>query len=203
MTSDSPAPDPRNGFATCIDDAFAEHAAVVEDSRQLLPGRILEGADLITSALAAGRTVFWCGNGGSAADSQHLAAELVGRFKRDRRPLPSVALTTDSSVLTCIANDFGYEDVFARQIEALGRPGDVLIGISTSGQSENVVRAIRKATAQGLTTIALLGKSGGVCAGLATLDIIVPSETTARIQEMHIMIGQLFCELAEHGLGLA
>ncbi|MDZ7576947.1 MAG: D-sedoheptulose 7-phosphate isomerase [Candidatus Nanopelagicales bacterium] len=182
---------------------FREHAEVFEDSRKHLSEGIAEGARLIVESLSSGGTIFWCGNGGSAADSQHLAAELVGRFKKNRHPLRSVALTTDSSTLTCIANDFGYEHVFERQVEGLGRPGDVLVAISTSGQSENIRLAVQKANAMGMTTIALLGKSGGNCQGLADVELIVPSDTTARIQEVHIFIGHTLCELAEIGLGLA
>ena len=157
----------------------------------------------IASALANGSTVFWCGNGGSAADSQHLAAELVGRFKKDRRPLRSVALTTDTSVLTCVANDYSYEDIFARQVEALSRPGDVLVGISTSGQSENILRAVKMARSLGLQTIGLLGKDGGVAKDLVDQAIVIPSESTARIQESHILIGHILCDLIEQELGLA
>jgi D-sedoheptulose 7-phosphate isomerase len=160
-------------------------------------------ARTIASALANGSTVFWCGNGGSAADSQHLAAELVGRFKKDRRPLRSVALTTDTSVLTCVANDYSYEDIFARQVEALSRPGDVLVGISTSGQSENILRAVKMARSLGLQTIGLLGKDGGVAKDLVDQAIVIPSESTARIQESHILIGHILCDLIEQELGLA
>ncbi len=165
--------------------------------------QIASFARTIASALANGSTVFWCGNGGSAADSQHLAAELVGRFKKDRRPLRSVALTTDTSVLTCVANDYSYEDIFARQVEALSRPGDVLVGISTSGQSENILRAVKMARSLGLQTLGLLGKDGGVAKDLVDQAIVIPSESTARIQEAHILIGHILCDLIEQELGLA
>lgn len=167
-----------------------------------LTGTIKEIGALVSNSLAKGGTIFWCGNGGSAADSQHLAAELVGRYKKNRPPLRSVSLTTDTSVLTCVANDYGYEDIFARQIEALGRPGDVLLGITTSGNSENVLRALKMAKSTGITTIAWLGKDGGACKGIADVALIVPSENTARIQEAHILIGHILCELIEEELSI-
>jgi len=157
----------------------------------------------MAESLSSGGVLFWCGNGGSAADSQHLAAELVGRFKKDRKALSSVALTTDTSVLTCVANDYSYEDIFSRQLEALARAGDVLVAISTSGQSENVLRAIATAKALGVKTIALLGKDGGQAKNIAELSIVVPSDSTARIQEAHILIGHILCDLIEQEMGLA
>lgn len=165
------------------------------------PTRII--GQLLAKTLADGGTLFWCGNGGSAADSQHLAAELVGRFKKDRRPLRSVALTTDTSVLTCIANDYGYDDIFARQVEALGRPGDVLIGITTSGHSESVLRAFKAAKEMGLMSIGLLGKDGGLAKEMSDYALIIPSDSTARIQEAHILIGHILCDLIEEELDLA
>jgi D-sedoheptulose 7-phosphate isomerase len=160
------------------------------------------GKNMVQS-LSSGGALFWCGNGGSAADSQHLAAELVGRFKKDRRALRSIALTTDTSVLTCVANDYSYEDVFSRQLEALARSGDVLVAISTSGQSENLLRAIKTAKQLGVMTIALLGKDGGEAKDLADLSLVVPSNSTARIQEAHILIGHILCDLIEQEMGLA
>jgi D-sedoheptulose 7-phosphate isomerase len=156
----------------------------------------------LSRTLASGGSVYWCGNGGSAADSQHLAAELVGRFNKDRRPLRSVALTTDTSVLTCVANDFSYDDIFSRQIEALGRKGDALIGISTSGESVNVLNALKVAKSLDINTIALLGKTGGACQGVADLSLVIPVHDTARIQEAHILVGHILCELIEKELGL-
>jgi D-sedoheptulose 7-phosphate isomerase len=141
--------------------------------------------------------VFWCGNGGSAADCQHLAAELVGRFRRERKGLASIALTTDSSILTSIGNDFGYDYVFARQVEALCRPGDLLVGISTSGSSCNVCSAISKARDIGAYTFAMTGKGGGHLATLADICLQVTSSDTARIQESHILMGHLLCDLIE------
>lgn len=156
-------------------------------------GRILEVIEVVVSGLAVGRTVFFFGNGGSAADAQHLAAELVGRFMFERRPLAAVALTTDTSILTSIGNDYGFEQIFLRQIQALGRPGDVAVGLSTSGNSANVLKAIEAARSRGLVTVALTGSGGGKLAGVAHHCIQVPSTDTARIQESHITIGHLIC----------
>ena len=186
-----------------ISQHFSEHIAVIEQTRLEFSSTIVQIGEIVARALANSGTLFWCGNGGSAADSQHIAAELVGRFKKNRRPLRSIALTTDTSVLTCIANDFGYDDIFARQIEALGRPSDVLIAITTSGNSENIRCALLKANELGLTTIALLGKGGGICKDLADIALVIPSDTTARIQETHILIGHLLCEMIEQELDLA
>ncbi len=163
---------------------------------------VARAAELIVEALRAGGKVLLCGNGGSAADSQHLAAEFVSALTRDRvRPaIPAVALTTDTSILTAIANDFGFEGVFARQVEALGRPGDVLIGISTSGNSPDVIRAVETARERSLRTVALTGADGGALAPLADVAIRVPSLETSHIQECHIAIGQLLAFLAEDAL---
>lgn len=144
-----------------------------------------------------GGRIFWMGNGGSAADSQHLAAELIGRFKRERRALPSIALTTDSSILTCLSNDYDYSIIFSRQLEALCKPGDVVIGISTSGNSKNVIEGIKTAKKIGAFTIGFAGNSGGDLAKLVDVDITIPSNVTARIQEAHIFIGHTICELVE------
>ena len=151
----------------------------------------------MVEALAGGNKILWCGNGGSAADCQHLAAEIVGRFRRERRGLPSVAMTTDTSILTAVANDYGYEAVFSRQVEALGNPGDVLVGMSTSGNSKNVVKAIEVARELGLTTIAFTGAGGGKLAELADYLFAVPSKDTARIQEAHILAGHMLCDWIE------
>jgi D-sedoheptulose 7-phosphate isomerase len=149
------------------------------------------------SSLRAGGTVFWCGNGGSAADSQHFAAELVGRYKRERSAIASVALTTDTSILTAIGNDYSYEEIFARQVEAVVRRGDVLIGISTSGNSQNVIRAVQTARNRGAITIGMLGRDGGSLRHYCENTIVVPHTETARIQEMHLMIGHILCDLVE------
>ena len=139
---------------------------------------------------------------GSAADSQHMAAELVGRFKKDRKALRSIALTTDSSILTCIANDYKYEDIFSRQLEALADEGDVLVAISTSGNSQNIKNALKAANRLDVETIALLGNDGGICANLSNVPIVVKCTSTPRIQEAHILIGHIFCELIEKELNV-
>ena len=153
--------------------------------------------NLITTAYKAGGKVILFGNGGSAADAQHIAAELVGRFKLDRRPLPAIALTTNTSTLTAVTNDYGYEAVFSRQIEALVKKKDVVIGISTSGNSPNVIEAITMAKLKGAKTIGLTGCNGGKLAEVADLVLAVPSDSTPRIQEAHITIGHIVCELVE------
>ncbi|MDH5730012.1 MAG: SIS domain-containing protein [Gammaproteobacteria bacterium] len=142
-------------------------------------------------------TILWCGNGGSAADSQHLSAELVGRFKVEREPLRSIALTTDTSALTCIGNDYSFEDVFARQVLALARPGDVLMCISTSGNSQNVINAVEAAKKNDIFVVGLLGGNGGALRQLCDRSLIVPSGNTARIQEVHILIGHILCDLID------
>ena len=182
---------------------FNDHLKIIAALPSLCSEAIKISGMQIAQSLAKGGTLFWCGNGGSAADSQHLAAELVGRFKKDRMALRSIALTTDTSVLTCVANDYSYEDIFSRQLEALARDGDVLVAISTSGNSENMLRALRAAKELGVRTVALLGKDGGQAKGLADLAIVIPSDSTARIQEAHILIGHILCDLIEQELGLA
>jgi D-sedoheptulose 7-phosphate isomerase len=159
--------------------------------------QIVEAALLIRDCLAAGRKLLLFGNGGSAADAQHLAAEFVGRFVVERPGLAAIALTTDSSILTAVANDYGFERVFARQIEALAQPGDVVIGISTSGNSANVLEAMNQAANQKLKTMALSGKDGGLLASASDVSVTVPAANTARIQECHIAIGHIWCELVE------
>jgi D-sedoheptulose 7-phosphate isomerase len=163
---------------------------------------IARAVDVIVRAFGTGKKLLLCGNGGSAADSQHLATEFVIRMNPaiTRPGLPAIALTTDSSMLTAGANDIGYDNVFAREVEALGSPGDVLIGISTSGRSESVNRAVTTAKGKGMTTIGLLGKDGGTMKGLVDVAIIVPSNDTQRIQEGHIAIGHIICGLAEREL---
>ena len=160
-------------------------------------------AKLLISSLKENKTIFWCGNGGSASDSQHLTGELIGRFKGDRKPLKSISLNSDSAVMTCIVNDYGYDHIFSRQIEALGSPGDILIGISTSGNSNNVNNAFRMAKEKKLHTVGFLGKGGGDAIKLVDHPILIPSQSTARIQEMHITLGHIVCELIEEGLGIS
>lgn len=169
----------------------------------LLADTVSEAGRILVESLGTGGKLMLCGNGGSAADSQHLAAEFTGRFIKDRRPLAAIALSTDSSALTCISNDYSFDDVFARQVLALGRPGDCLLAISTSGNSKNVISAVEAARQIGVRTIGLLGRDGGRLKPLCDLSIVVPSSTTARIQEAHILIGHTLCGDVEKSLGLA
>jgi len=152
---------------------------------------------LVSKSLRSGGKLLLCGNGGSAADCQHIAAEFVGRFLADRHPLPAISLTVDTSAITSIANDYGYEAIFSRQVEALGRSGDCLLAISTSGNSKNVVNAVRKAKGLGIITLGLTGKDGGLLRRLCHHCIMVPSEVTARVQEAHIFLGHSLCEGVE------
>lgn len=156
----------------------------------------------IERTLSSGHKLLLCGNGGSAADSQHIAAELTGRFVKDRRPLAAIALSTDTSALTCIGNDYGFDEIFARQVAALGQPGDCLLAISTSGNSRNVIRAAETARAAGIHTIGLLGRDGGKLLPLCDVAMVVPSDSTARIQEAHIFLGHTLCAMLEEALGL-
>ncbi|WP_200763496.1 D-sedoheptulose 7-phosphate isomerase [Nitrosophilus alvini] len=164
-------------------------AKVIEDMKF----HIYTACIITVETLKNGKKILIFGNGGSAADAQHIAAELTGRFKKERKGLPAIALTTDTSALTAIANDYGYEQVFARQVEALAQNGDLCIGISTSGNSENVLRGLEVAKTMGCKTIGLSGKEGGKMASLCDANIVVPSNETARIQEMHILIGHIIC----------
>lgn len=154
----------------------------------------------ITMAIKKGHKLLLCGNGGSAADSQHIAAEFVNRFKKDRLPLPAIALTTDTSIITSIANDYGYKYTFSKQVLALGQKGDIIIGISTSGMAENVIEAVKTARAKGLYTIGLTGAGGGRLKDIVNLCIKVPSHDTPRIQETHILIGHLVCDIVEKAI---
>ncbi len=180
---------------------FKEHATVVT-ALEHIEADIAAAGKLCAEALIAGHRVYLCGNGGSASDAQHIAAELIGRFVGERRALPAVALNTDTSALTAIANDYGYDCVFERQVEGLCQAGDVLIGISTSGQSQNVNRAITAAQALGCKTVGLSGKTGGALRAMVHVAVVVPSDVTARIQECHILIGHILCDLIERELGL-
>jgi D-sedoheptulose 7-phosphate isomerase len=162
---------------------------------------IVKAALLIANCLQFGNKLLLFGNGGSAADAQHLAAEFVGRFAMERAGLPAIALTTDSSILTAVGNDYGFEQIFARQIQALGRPGDVAVAISTSGNSANVLEGVKEARKRNLKTIGLTGKDGGALAQQADVAVTIPSTSTARIQECHIAIGHLFCELVDADFG--
>jgi D-sedoheptulose 7-phosphate isomerase len=162
--------------------------------------RLLDLIKLIAHCFEAGNKIFFFGNGGSAADAQHLAAEFVNRYVMDRPPLPAIALTTDTSILTSVSNDIAFTEIFAKQLRALGKEGDVAIGISTSGNSSNVVEAFEVAKEMGMKTVALTGNDGGVLAKIADLSLIVSSTSTPRIQEAHILIGHILCEMVEHQL---
>jgi D-sedoheptulose 7-phosphate isomerase len=181
---------------------FAEHQSVAAASAAALAGPFGRLVDCGVRAIRGGGKVLLFGNGGSAADAQHLATELTIRYIRDREPIAAIALTTDTSALTAAGNDLGFDQVFARQIRALGRPGDLALGISTSGKSPNVIRGLEAARDLGLAAAALSGGDGGDLTGLADPLLVVPSATTARIQEMHITLGQMFCGALERALGL-
>ncbi len=189
-------------LGTFFEAEFAEHEAVAAATAAALaePFGRLVGHGL--RAIQGGGKILFFGNGGSAADAQHLATELTVRYIRDRAPIAALALTTDSSALTAIGNDLGYDQVFARQIQALARPGDLALAITTSGKSRNVVLALQAARDLGAVPAALAGKGGGDLLGLADPLLVVPSQTTARIQEMHITLGQMFCGALERSLGL-
>ena len=191
-------PNPLENIATHL----REHIQVIERlCVEHLDSISIAGKQIVES-LESGGTIFWCGNGGSASDSQHLAAEFVGRFKKNRKALRSIALTADTSVLTCVSNDYSFEEIFSRQLEALARVDDILVVISTSGNSSNVVRVLRSAQHLGVKTIALLGEDGGEALSLVQLPIVISSNSTARIQEAHILIGHILCDLIEKELGL-
>ena len=182
---------------------FQEHAALLAEVESSCAGPLGQLAELCVDTLKNGGKILFFGNGGSAADAQHLAAELTIRFVSGRRALAALALASDSSALTACANDFGFETVFARQIEALGRPGDVAVGFSTSGNSANVVRALETARQSGITAAAFTGGTGGRLRGLADPIVLIPSLTTARIQEMHGLLGHILCAEIEGRMGLA
>lgn len=186
------APDSTSVF----EKAIIEHLRVIETMHAQTP--ILQKiAGEMTRAVLHGGKVLWCGNGGSAADAQHMAAEFVGRFRRERKGLASIALTTDTSILTAVGNDYGYEQVFRRQVEALCATGDVVVGISTSGNSRNVCLALEEAKKLGAYTVAFTGQGGGAMGGMADAAICVPSKDTARIQEAHILCGHMLCDWVE------
>lgn len=177
---------------------FEEHLAVANAVMQSdIMAQIERIGAAIKQALANGNKVLFCGNGGSAADSQHLAAEFVGRFQKERQGLPAIALTVDTSILTAVGNDYGFDKVFVRQVEALGQNGDVLVGISTSGNSANVVQAVELAKSKGIYCVGMTAAGGGKLAELCNECIAVPAKVTARAQEMHILIGHILCELVD------
>ncbi|HEX6019738.1 MAG TPA: D-sedoheptulose 7-phosphate isomerase [Burkholderiaceae bacterium] len=184
---------------------FAQHLAQHRELFARLDAMapdVARAAQRLSDTLRSGGKLMFCGNGGSAADSQHLASEFTGRFVDDRRPLAALALSTDSSALTCIANDYAFDQVFERQLRGLGRAGDVLVAISTSGKSPNVLRAVQAARELGIGAVGLLGRDGGPIKPLCDVALVVPSDTTARIQEAHIFIGHTLCAMVEETLGL-
>jgi D-sedoheptulose 7-phosphate isomerase len=183
--------------ATLLQRSLQEHLEAINALLQSSLGEIERAGALISATLNQGGKILLCGNGGSAADSQHIAAELVGRYELHRRAWPAIALTTDTSALTALSNDYGYEDVFARQVEALAKPGDLLLALSTSGTSANVIKAAETARRIGCKVIALTGAVGEPLASLCDLAVVVPSMRTSRVQEAHITIGHLWCELID------
>ncbi|MDZ7879872.1 MAG: D-sedoheptulose 7-phosphate isomerase [Saprospiraceae bacterium] len=179
-----------------IQENITAHIETAERLRRL-DKEIAAACTLCLTTILRGGKILLAGNGGSAADAQHIAAEFVGRFVRERRSLPAIALSTDTSAMTAISNDYGFDAVFARQIEGLGNEGDVFIGISTSGNSPNIVQAVESAREKGLKTLIFSGRNGGILRGSADVEIIVPSDITARIQEMHILVGHIICEFVD------
>lgn len=183
-----------------IDAALRSHREVMDALERELTPNIIRVASMLTDAFRGGNKLLVMGNGGSAADAQHLAGEIVGRFRLERPGLPAIALSTDTSILTAVGNDYGFDEVFRRQVEAHARPGDVVIGISTSGSSANVLSALRLARERGCRTVGLLGKDGGTIRELVEIDLTVPGYDTPRIQEGHITIIHILCELVEQAL---
>jgi len=190
-------PDSDNSRSGVLTRSLEEHLKTIQALIDSRLGEIEAAGSLIWNALKSGNKILLCGNGGSAADAQHIAAELVGRYEQERRAFPAISLTTDTSALTAVSNDYGYEEVFARQVEALAVAGDVLIAISTSGKSPSVVKAADQARALGCKTIALTGCSGEPLTSHCDLAVVVPSHRTSRVQEAHITIGHLWCEIVD------
>ncbi len=188
-------------FNERIEKEFSEHILVAKSCIGLTK-QIDFAARSCAYSLKKGGKLIFCGNGGSAGDSQHLAAELIGRLKNNRKALSAISLTVDSSALTCIGNDFGFDFIFSRQLEGLGKSGDILIAISTSGKSQNIINAVNTSKKLGIESIALLGKNGGKVISICNQPILVPSQETGRIQEMHILIGHILCGLIENILGV-
>ncbi|WP_374948298.1 D-sedoheptulose 7-phosphate isomerase [Mucilaginibacter sp.] len=180
-----------------IIDELKEHQQLIQKVIDTLSGDIEHACKLMTDTINSGNKVLIAGNGGSAADAQHIAAELSGRFVKERKALPGIALTVDTSALTAIANDYGYNHVFSRQVEAFARPGDLFIGISTSGNSQGILNAFESATILGCKTLGLSGRDGGKMNGICNFNVVVPSDVTARIQEMHILIGHIMCKAVD------
>lgn len=180
-----------------IKSEFNSHLETINKVINNMENDLMNASQIVVDALKNGNKILLCGNGGSAADAQHIAAELTGRYKCERRGLPGIALTTDTSALTAIGNDYGYDRVFDRQVEALANSGDVLIGISTSGNSPNVISALKLAQEMGCKTIGLSGRTGGAMNDVCDINLIVPSDNTPRIQEMHILLGHTICQIID------
>ena len=182
---------------TMIKSELQAHKETIDKTIEVMVPSIEKASELVSQTLQNGHKVLLCGNGGSAADAQHIAAELTGRYKIERKGLPGIALTTDTSALTAIGNDYGYNRIFDRQVEALANKGDLLIGISTSGNSANVISALKLAKEMGCTTLGMSGRDGGAMNEVCTLNLVVPSSDTPRIQEMHILIGHIICQAVD------
>jgi D-sedoheptulose 7-phosphate isomerase len=183
-----------------VERSLQEHLDAIQNLLQTRIGEIEQAGEMICEALSSGHKILLCGNGGSAADAQHIAAELVGKYEKERPGLPAIALTTDTSALTALSNDYGYKEVFARQVRALASAGDVLIAISTSGGSANVIEAAKAAKDRGCKTIALIGATPGELSSQCDLTVSIPSQRTSRIQEAHITIGHVWCEMVDAGV---
>ena len=181
-----------------IQEELNSHKETIQKTIEELQNYIYTACVIVSEAIVDGKKLILFGNGGSAADAQHIAAELTGRYKSERKGLPAIALTTDTSALTAIGNDYGYKEIFKRQVEALANKGDVVIGISTSGNSKNVIKALKKAKKTGCKTIGLSGKDGGKMNEICDINIVVPSKDTPRIQEMHILIGHIICQSVDN-----
>lgn len=180
-----------------IQKELSEHKETINSVINVLPSTIQKACEMSLETIKSGKKILLCGNGGSAADAQHIAAEFTGRYKVERKGLPAIALTTDTSALTAIGNDYGYDRVFERQVESLANPGDLLIGISSTGNSDNVIKAFKKAKEIGCKTVGLSGKGGGNFNDNCDLNVVVPSEDTPRVQEMHILIGHTICQIID------
>ena len=181
-----------------IKNELLSHLEVINLTIETMQDKLENASKLVVETLKNGNKILICGNGGSAADAQHIAAELTGRYKTERRGLPGIALTTDTSALTAIGNDYGYDRIFDRQIEALANNGDLIIGISTSGNSKNIINALKRAKELGCKTLGLTGRDGGVMNELCDINLIVPSNNTPRIQEMHILFGHTICQIVDN-----
>tara|TARA_Y100000389_G_C17427120_1_gene500239 strand:- start:21 stop:599 length:579 start_codon:yes stop_codon:yes gene_type:complete len=189
-------------FKKIINKNFAEHREILAACEINLSKKIVKAVEMITNSLKKNNLILWCGNGGSASDSMHFSTEFIGRYKNNRKPLRSLSLSSDQAAITCIANDFGYEKIFSRQVEALGKNGDILICLTTSGNSKNIFNAIKAAKKKKLKTILIAGNKGGICKKLCTHEILIPTSITSRIQEMQLMIGHLIIELVEKKLDI-